>query len=71
VRQGHFNIWAVGNIDEAMELLTGMPAGEPDAKGELPPDSINFQIALQLAELAQMRQDYARPKQGTRHRKKR
>jgi lon-related putative ATP-dependent protease len=61
VRQGHFNIWAVGNIDEAMELLTGVPAGEPDAKGELPPDSINFQIALQLAELAQMRQDFGRP----------
>ena len=70
VRQGHFNIWAVGNIDEAMELLTGVAAGEPDAKGELPPDSINFLIALQLAELAQMRQDYARPKPGTRHSKK-
>jgi lon-related putative ATP-dependent protease len=71
VRQGRFNIWAVGNIDEAMELLTGVPAGEPDAEGELPPDSINYLIALQLAELAQMRQDYSRPKQGVRHRKKR
>jgi lon-related putative ATP-dependent protease len=70
VRQKRFHVWAVRSIDEAMELLTGLPAGEPDAKGEIPAGSINFQIALQLAELAQMRQDYASPKPRPREKKK-
>ena len=58
---GQFSIWAVHNVDEAMELLTGTPAGQPDRKGEIPPGTVNYQIALQLAELARMRQSYARP----------
>jgi hypothetical protein len=44
-----------------MELLTGMAAGEPDEKGEVPEGTINYHIALQLAELAQMRQELLRP----------
>ncbi|MCK9283487.1 MAG: AAA family ATPase [Rhodocyclaceae bacterium] len=58
VAKGQFNVWAVNTIDEAMELLTGLPAGQPDEKGEIPQDSVNFQIAVQLAELAEMRQNY-------------
>ncbi|MDO8958811.1 MAG: S16 family serine protease, partial [Rhodocyclaceae bacterium] len=70
VRQGRFHVWPVNNIDEAMELLTGLPAGEPDTKGEIPAGSVNYQVAMQLAELAQMHQDYAGPQQTTRQRKK-
>ena len=70
VREGRFHVWAVNNIDEAMELLTGMQAGEPDDKGELPEGTINFQIALQLADLAQMRQNLFRPSPRARRRKK-
>lgn len=69
-RQGRFRVWPVRNIDEAMELLTGLPAGEPDEKGEIPAGSVNFQIALQLAELARMRQDFANPKTRMRRKKK-
>jgi lon-related putative ATP-dependent protease len=61
VKEGRFHIWAVQDIDEAMELLTGMAAGEPDEKGEVPEGTINYHIALQLAELAQMRQEMLRP----------
>jgi lon-related putative ATP-dependent protease len=61
VREGRFHVWAVHTIDEAMELLTGLPAGEPNDKGELPDGTLNFHIALQLAELAQMRQEMLRP----------
>jgi lon-related putative ATP-dependent protease len=70
VKQERFRIWAVHNIDEAMELLTGLPAGMPDEKGEIPTGTVNFQIALQLAELAQMRQDYASPRPHPREKKK-
>lgn len=70
VRQGRFHVWPVRSIDEAMELLTGLPAGEPDAQGEIPAGSVNYQVAMQLAELAQMRQDFGNPKPPARQRKK-
>jgi lon-related putative ATP-dependent protease len=70
VRQGRFHIWPVGTIDDAMELLTGLPAGEPDDKGNVPEGSVNFQIALQLAELAQLRQDYRSPQQQIKRKRK-
>lgn len=41
VRAGRFHVYAVATVDKAMELLTGLSAGSPDANGEYPPDSIN------------------------------
>ncbi|HTY99352.1 MAG TPA: AAA family ATPase [Rhodocyclaceae bacterium] len=70
VRDGRFRIWAVENVDQAMELLTGIPAGEPDAKGVIPPDTLNYRIVAQLAELAAARQEFARPKAPRRKRPK-
>ncbi len=70
VREGRFHIWAVHNTDEAMELLTGLTAGEPDAKGDLPEGTLNYHIALQLAELAQMHHEMLRPPREPKPRKK-
>ena len=33
IREGKFHIWAVDTIDEGIELLTGMPAGDVDQAG--------------------------------------
>jgi len=55
VRQGRFHIFAVTHVDQAMELLTGVSAGTPDAKGEVAEDSVNGRIMAQLLELAQQR----------------
>ncbi len=70
VRDGRFHIWAVHDTDEAMELLTGLPAGEPDEKGELPEGTLNYHIALQLAELAQMHHEMLRPARAPKSGKK-
>jgi predicted ATP-dependent protease len=70
VREGRFHIWAVRDTDEAMELLTGLPAGEPNEKGEVPEGTLNFHIALQLAELAQMHQEMLHPTRPRKARKK-
>ena len=35
VRAGRFRIWAVGDVDQGLELLTGQPAGKPDAQGRM------------------------------------
>ncbi len=33
VAEGRFHIWAIDTIDEGLELLTGMPAGDLDTEG--------------------------------------
>jgi ATP-dependent Lon protease len=37
---GKFHVWAVESVREALGLLTGLPAGEPDASGEYPEGTI-------------------------------
>lgn len=69
-REGKFHIWAADNVDQAMELLTGVPAGEPNEKGELPEGSINYQVAMQLATLAELRQEYGQARKRSRRKKK-
>lgn len=56
---GRFHIWPVSNVDEAMELLTGLPAGLPDAEGVVPEGSINYMVAARLIQFSALRQAYA------------
>jgi ATP-dependent Lon protease len=39
-RKGEFHIYAVDTVHEALEVLTGVPAGERDKEGRYPPDSL-------------------------------
>lgn len=61
VLAGRFRIHAVDDVDQAIELLTGVPAGEPDAEGNVPEGSVNHFVAAQLMQLSQMRKAYAVP----------
>jgi hypothetical protein len=56
VRTGTFQVWAVEDADQAIELLTGTPAGSPDAKGQVPVGSVNHRVATQLTRLSVVRQ---------------
>lgn len=56
---GKFAIYAVRNIDEAIELLTGVPAGEPNDEGMVPEGTVNFMVAAQLVELSTLRQAFS------------
>ncbi|MDD3726280.1 MAG: ATP-dependent protease, partial [Candidatus Ratteibacteria bacterium] len=51
VKKGQFHIWAVGTIDEGIEILTGIPAGEQDKKGNYPKGSVNYLVSQRLEEL--------------------
>ncbi len=53
VSQGRFHIWPVRTVDEGIELLTGVAAGERDADGVYPPDSVNGRVDRKLRELAE------------------
>ena len=57
--EGRFRVYAVEDADQAIELLTGVPAGEPDVQGMVPQGTINYLVATQLAELSALRQTYA------------
>ncbi|UJP04528.1 MAG: AAA family ATPase [Nitrosomonas sp.] len=49
---GRFHVYAIGTIDQAIALLTGLPAGSIDGDGRYPPGSISCRVAARLGELA-------------------
>jgi ATP-dependent Lon protease len=53
VAAGEFHVWAVASIDQGIEILTGVAAGERDAQGNYPPGTINSLIERRLADLAE------------------
>ncbi len=56
-----FHVWSVATIDEAVELLTGVSAGEPDAQGNFTEDSVNGKVAARLRAMAEQRREYGVP----------
>jgi len=59
VASGGFHIWPIETVDQALSLLTGVPAGEPDSSGQYPAGSVNQRISERLWELFQLRQKYS------------
>jgi hypothetical protein len=49
-----FHVYAVSQADEALSLLVGEPAGEPDAEGEFPEGSVNARVVERLRVIAEM-----------------
>jgi lon-related putative ATP-dependent protease len=54
VEAGKFSIYGVSWIEEALELLTGMPTGERGLDGQYPGDSLYGRAARKLAEMARI-----------------
>ena len=53
VKDGKFHIYAVSNIDEGIEVLTGVSAGERDSEGHYPEESINGRAAKKLLQFSE------------------
>ena len=51
VRDGKFSVWAVGTIDEGIELLTGVRAGRERRDGSYAPDSVHGRVKARLSKL--------------------
>jgi lon-related putative ATP-dependent protease len=58
---GRFAIWPVAHVDEGIALLTGLPAGAPDAQGRFPEGSVNGRVAARLADFAAAMRRFGRP----------
>jgi predicted ATP-dependent protease len=53
VAEKRFHVWAVETVDEGIALLTGMPAGRPDAQGRYPPGTLYQRVQQNLAAFAE------------------
>ncbi len=60
-KQGKFHIYAVKHIDEGLEILTGVPAGERDEQGVYPEKTINRKVEERLRSFAQTARDFSAP----------
>jgi predicted ATP-dependent protease len=58
VRDHRFHIWAIKDVDEGMEILTGVLAGEVTADGEFPPGTVNYLVQERLAGFAEYLKEY-------------
>ncbi len=57
VKGNLFHIYAIDHVEEGIEILTGIPAGEMNDKGEYPEGTINYLITKKLKELSKSQKD--------------
>lgn len=58
VRAGQFVVYAVERIEEGIEILTGMPAGERDSHGLYPRDTLFSRVDARLSAYAEGLRSY-------------
>jgi lon-related putative ATP-dependent protease len=58
--EGRFVVLPMDTVDQGLELLTGIPAGEPDREGTYPAGTLNGRIAARLDALAAKAVELAR-----------
>src|SRR5712691_4509385 len=62
--EGRFKIYPIDTVDQGLELLTGIAAGQPDAGGEYPAGTLNQRIAARLDAFAAKAAELARAVSG-------
>jgi predicted ATP-dependent protease len=58
VKDNLFRIYAVTTVDQAIQILTGVPAGDPLKKGGFTKNSINARAEARLVELSEIRREF-------------
>lgn len=61
VAAGQFHLYPVTTIDQGIEILTGLPAGERDEHGKYPEGSLNGRVEARLAALADRWRAFSTP----------
>ncbi len=64
IEAGQFHVYPVETIDQGIEILTGMTAGEKQPDGEFPENTFNWRVADRLRELAEIRAQFGRENGG-------
>jgi predicted ATP-dependent protease len=63
-REGRFHVYAVDTVDQGIEVLTGVPAGEADENGEYPIGTVNRAVAARLAAFVRKAREIAAEPRG-------
>jgi predicted ATP-dependent protease len=58
VNEGKFHIYSATTIDEGIEILTGIPAGEKQDDGKYPEGTVNYLVDKKLKEMAEKLKSY-------------
>jgi predicted ATP-dependent protease len=58
-RSGKFSSYPIETVDEAISLLTGTVAGQPNEQGEYPDDCMNQRVASRLLEMFELRRKHS------------
>ena len=66
VREGKFALWSVNTVDDALELLTGIPAGQRDETGQYPEESVNGKVERALEKFITDIKKFEEPKKKSR-----
>jgi predicted ATP-dependent protease len=59
VRAGQFHVYSVDTIDEGIEVLTGVSAGERNGNGEYPKGSVNDRVQMKLRQFTEQQKQLA------------
>ena len=57
IENNQFALYPVSTVNEAISLLTGQLAGERNAEGEFPAESVNYKVEQRLLEMAELKHD--------------
>ncbi len=58
---GQFHIYPINTIDEAISLLSGIDAGERNADGKFPDNTVNYLVEKKLQEYTEQQKLFAEP----------
>jgi len=64
VDSGRFHIYAVDNVDQGIEILTGIPAGERHPDGSYPEGTINAMVKQKLESMARKLTEFGKGEEG-------
>ncbi len=57
IENKQFVLYPINNVNEGISLLTGLSAGERNAEGEFPEDSVNYKVEQRLLEMAKLKHE--------------
>lgn len=65
VKEGRFSIYPIDLVEEGLEILTGIPAGELQTDGTYPEGTINYLVMKRLTEISEaMKEKNAETEEG-------
>jgi lon-related putative ATP-dependent protease len=69
VKQGKFHIYPIQTIDQGIDILTGVKAGEKKPDGAYPEATVNFLVDKQLNQYAENLKSFVGPEEGKKEEK--